>query len=235
MVIKLDFKHIRLIRQENNNRTLCQSIKENDMNTFYENVNIKELDRTLIDLEMSLNEFLNKCCDDDKFCKLAVRKLSKCASRQGGSDEIEQIRACNLTTNKSGVNINKLSTTAYRPTKDGKILSGVDIKKLNIQKDQCLKSFDAKISGKLNGYVSAKVAYGSGGHQDNVFEEMDNIAEWWSKYKFNTKEILVILIDTDLKEKFRRIKDKYSNINNILVCNHIEFQTYIIYNYSSSK
>ena len=71
---------------------------------------------------------------------------------------------------------------------------------------------------------------GSGGHQDNVFEEMDTMCNWWKEFKKkeNTDDILVILIDTDLTSKFNRLKNKYSDIANIKVCNHIGLQQYII-------
>ena len=82
----------------------------------------------------------------------------------------------------------------------------------------------------MNGFISAKVAYGGGGHQDNVFEEMDTLAEWWKKYKYETGEILIVLIDTDLITKCTRIKEKYNNVNNIMVFNHI-FQQYMINTY----
>jgi len=230
--IELDFKNIRAARQNNNNRTVYQSIKSNDKKLFNKNINTKELSRTLEDLNMSFEVFWNKCIEDEYFCKLAARNLSKCASRQGSKDETEQLRTCNLTTQLCGVNITNLSATAFRPTKNGEIVSGKDQKKRQINKDCCLKSFDASMDGKITGYISAKVAYGSGGHQDNVFEEMDTIAEWWSKYKFNTEEYLVILIDTDLHKKFDRMKEKYSKVANIMVCNHYDFQNYIITTYS---
>jgi len=41
----------------------------------------------------------------------------------------------------------------------------------------------------------------------------------------------VILIDTDLSEKFSRIKEKYKDIKNIKVCSHVELQEYIIDTY----
>lgn len=232
MATKLDFKDLRVVRQQNNNATVCLSIQRDDKETFYKNINTLELGRILVDLEMSFEVFWQKCIEDEYFCKLASRNLSKRTSRQGTKDELEQLRTCNFTTQLCGVNVENLSATAFRPTKDGTIISGTEQKILKIPKDCCLKSFDGLITGKINGYVAAKVAYGSGGHQDNVFEEMDVMGEWWSEYKKDSDEYLVILIDTDLKKKFTRIKEKYNNIKNILVFNHVEFQEYIIANYS---
>ena len=104
------------------------------------------------------------------------------------------------------------------------------MKKLNLRKDCCLKSFDAKISGKLNGFIAAKVSFGNGGHQDNVFEEMDVLAQWWSVFQICQLN-LIILIDTDLKDKFLCLRAKYEKFKNIFVFDHCEFQEFIISNY----
>jgi len=181
---------------------------------------------------MTNEECFTKCIEDDKFCILLSRIISKKASRQGIKDETEQLRICNITSQQYNINIINLSQSEYRPTKDGQILSKKEIHLQNISMDNCLKSFDGLITGKINGFISAKIAYGSGGHQDNVFEEMDIIAEWWKKYINSPDYICVLLIDTDLIAKFTRLKEKYADINNILVKNHIEFQQYIIDNYN---
>lgn len=226
--IEKNFKDIRNIRQTNNNKIVYESLRDGNFKTLYKNINHKEYKRTLEDLEITEEKFVSKCKDDNLFAQLASRSISKNASRQGSKDEIEQLRTCNVTAEKCGVSIENLTGTEFRPTKDGYIVSKDEMKMKQIQKDCCLKSFDAKISGKLSGFITAKVAYGSGGHQDNVFEEMDTIAEWWKKYKPESEEFLIILIDTDLITKFTSIKEKYSNVNNIKVFNHIEFQQYII-------
>lgn len=233
--IKIDFKNIRIVRQHNNNKAVFNSIKTNDTKSFYKNININEFERTLSYLEITPEEFLKKCHDDDLFCKLSAMNISKNASRQGSKDETEQLRLCNSTSEKCGVFITNLTATEMRPTKHGQIVSKNEMKIKAIKKDCCLKSFDGKIWGKLNGLITAKVAYGSGGHQDNVFEEMDTISEWWKTYKYNTPEMLVVLIDTDLTDKFTRIKEKYNDILNIMVCNHIELQQYIIDVYYSDE
>ena len=229
--IEQNFKDIRLVRQTNNNKIVYESLQESDIKTLYKNINPKEYKRTLEDLQLTEEDFLSKCKDDNLFAKLASRTISKNASRQGSKDEIEQLRTCNITSQKCGVSIKNLTVTEVRPTKDGYIVSNDEMKIKQIQKDCCLKSFDAKISGKISGFIAAKVAYGSGGHQDNVFEEMDILAEWWKKYKSESEEILIILIDTDLIKKYTTLKEKFSNINNVRVFNHIEFQEYVINTY----
>lgn len=229
--IEQNFKDIRNIRQTNNNKIVYESLLDGNIKKLHENVNTKELDRTLEYLEMSLEDFILKCKDDIKFAKLASRIISKNASRQCSKDETEQLRICNKTAEKCGITIKNLTATEVRPTKDGCIVSNDEMKKKKIPKDSCLKSFDAEMSGEKSGFITAKVAYGSGGHQDNVFEEMDTIAEWWKKYKSESVEFLIILIDTDLITKFTTIKEKYNNVNNIKVFNHIEFQQYMISEY----
>ena len=228
--IAQNFKDIRTVRQNNNNKIVYESLTTGNLKTLHENINHKEYDRTLEDLEITEAEFIVKC-KDSLFAKLSSRTISKNASRQGSKDELEQLRTCNITAEKCGLVIENLTTTELRPTKDGDIVLKSEMKKQGIQKDCCLKSFDAKISGKFNGFITAKVAYGSGGHQDNVFGEMDIIAEWWKKYKSETKEVIIILIDTDLIVKFNRVKSKYNSVNNVMVFNHIEFQQYMIDTY----
>lgn len=229
--IVLDFKDIRSSRQRNNNKIVYNSIKTKNMKMFYDSINEKEFERTLQDLEFTCEEFFKKCNEDDKFCIVICRLISKNASRQGAKDETEQLRTCNITSQQYGINIRNLTATELRPTKDGQILTVSEMKQNKVQKDCCLKSFDGKIEGVLNGFIAAKVAFGSGGHQDNVFEEMDTIAEWWKNYKCGIEETLIVLIDTDLKSKFDRLKEKYNNINNIMFCNHIEFQQFVIDTY----
>jgi hypothetical protein len=229
--IEQNFKDIRNVRQTNNNKIVYESLREGNLKKLYENINYKEYERTRDDLEITEEDFVSKCKDDNWFARLASRFISKNASRQGGKDETEQLKTCNLTAEKCGVLIENLTATALRPTKYGSIVSKQEMRKKKISKDCCLKSFDAKISGKIDGLISAKVAYGSGGHQDNVFEELDTLAEWWKKYKSGSKKLLVILIDTDLINKTTTIKKKYSSVNNVKLFNHIEFQQYMISEY----
>lgn len=231
MPIKQNFKDIRNVRQTNNNKIVYESLLEGNLKKLNDNKNPQAYERYLEYLEITQEELLLKCKDDHLFAKSTSMCISKNASRQGSKDEAEQLRTCNITAEKCGIIIKNLNALEFRPTKDGSIVSNDEMKIKQVKKDCCLKSFDAKISGKINGFISAKVAYGSGGHQDNVFEELDTLAEWWEKYKTEIEEFLIILIDTDLITKFTTIKEKYRNVNNIKIFNHIEFQQYMITSY----
>ena len=233
--LKIDFKNIRENRQKINNTNVYNSILFDNKNDFFKYINQKELDRLLQELDTTFDDIWNKCLDDHLFAKLFSRNISICASRQGTNDEKEQLKTCNITTSKCGIFIENLTATATRLTKDGDIISKKDMKKYNITKDNCLKSFDGKITGKINVYISDKFAFGNGGHQDNVFEELDNMADCWSKYKKEDNNILVFLIDTDLENKFNCLKKKYENYDNIKFFDHYSFQEYIINNYDDDN
>jgi hypothetical protein len=226
--IERNFKDIRKLRQTGNIKTVYESLRNGDIKTVRKDINPKAYERYLEYLEITEEELLIKCKDDRLFAKSTSMNISKKSSRQGSKDETEQLRICNIIAEKCGVSIKNLNQTELRATKDGSILSKDEMKIRKISKDCCLKSFDAKISGKFSGFITAKVVYGNGGHQDNVFEEMDNIAEWWKKYKSESEDFLIILIDSDLIKKITTIKEKYSNLNNVKVFNHVEFQEYMI-------
>lgn len=172
--IEINFLNIRFERQKINNLLALESIKNQDLT---KNINIKEFERILDELNINKTELLDKCKYDDITAKILSGRIAINASRQGSKDENMQLTTCNITTSKFGIKIEKLSTTALRPTKIGKIFENYEIKNKKIQTNDCLKSFDGKISGKINGFIMAKVVYGEGGHQDNVFEEVHTFCE----------------------------------------------------------
>ena len=162
-------------------------------------------------LDKTEKELLDECNENI----ILSGRISINASRQGIKDELLQIDTCNITSNKVGIFMDKLTVNAYRPTKDGFILNNNDIKKNKISLNDFKQSFDAKLSGKINGWVFAKIVIGNGGHQDNVFEEAYILCEWIIKFS---------VIDTDLRKKF-------NNIENLIIGNHIEIQQYFIDKY----
>ena len=99
------------------------------------------------------------------------------------------------------IGIKRLHLVDLDGAKLGKIVNKLEYDTQNLQKHDCLKSFDAKISGKCKGWLFAKMTYDSGGHQDNVFEETYQMCEWFVKYGIK-EELYVILIDTNLDKYY---------------------------------
>jgi hypothetical protein len=225
-IVELDCKNIRKERQKLNNLLVFEDIKSNNINSLNNNINNEQLKRVLEELNISKKELIKLCQENEIMNKILSSCIAKNASRQGTKDEELILKTCNIISSKFGINIENLPAKTYRPTKCGKIL------KINTRKTyEYLKSFDGKITGKMNGWIFAKVCIGSGGHQDNVLEEVYIFCKWVKKYKsFYKKDIFIVLFDTNLD--ISEIKNKYSNISQLLILNHIEFQKYIIDNYS---
>ena len=116
----------------------------------------------------------------------------------------------------------------FRPTKDGRILTNKEYKNSGFKKNDCLNSFDAKLSGLVKGWVFAKVAFGKGGHQDNVFSESHEFGEWVEKHG-TSDQLYIILVDTDLTREFETLKVRFNyERSKTIVCNHVEFQRCLI-------
>lgn len=233
--IKLDIKNIREDRQKINNLKVFNAIKNKDKKELLKNCNNNELERVLKDLKDNIDGLIDKCSNNDYMNNILSGRISKNATRQGCKDESIQLSICNEVSKYLDINIENLTQNAYRPKKTGEIINHKEFKDQCIFKDECLKSFDGKISGRMNGWIFAKVVYGNGGHQDNVFEEADTICKWVEDFHNDDSYYYVILLDTDLTNKFNILKEKYIHIKNIIITNHFEFQQYIIDNYSFNK
>lgn len=229
---RINCKNIRFLRQIANNRLVEDAIMKRDMVSFKAHTNEKEVERVLKETDSRLEDILSECLRVPMMTKILAGRISKNATRQGSKDELTQIETCDSISSKLGIRIKNLTSTAYRPTKTGEIMSKADMKTKGVRKDECLKSFDAQITGKVNGWVFAKVVYGAGGHQDNVFEEADTLCDWVNRFRKYTGELYVILIDTDMESKNRTLKEKYTGVSNLLIVNHYEFQEYLIREYS---
>ena len=225
--IDFNFTNIRTERQKVNNLAVYQSLIQKSFNKKF--INEEELKRVLEDLELSEIQLLDKCAEDYLFAKVLSRDIAKNASRQGSKDESTQLEICNLTSSKFGIYIEDLPNFSFRPTKDGRIITKKEFDLLD--KNSCLKSFDGRIHGLINGWIFAKVVYGLGGHQDNVFEEAHNYSEWVCNFG-KEDQIYVVLIDTNLDNQFNELKNKYLEQKNLLIVNHVEFQLYIIKNFN---
>ena len=225
-VQKVDCKNLRVIRQKENNDIMLRLLQSGDITLVKHYCNTKELSRLLEDLQIDDEQLLQKCSNDVLFAKVISRQISKMASRQGTKDEAFILKKCNETTSKVGIYIENLSTTAFRPTKKGRILTNNQYKKSVLKKNDCLKSFDAKTSGLVKGWVFAKVVYGEGDHQDNVFSEAHEFVEWTDKYG-KDDQLYIVLVDTDLNLKFAELKQKPTKPNTI-VCNHVDFYSFTV-------
>jgi hypothetical protein len=228
--ITIDFKKTREERQEHNNTLVINSMQVMNIKDFHKCINIKALDRVLANTGISENDLLKAANENRILAQVLSMQISKESSRQCGLDETLQLNTCNLIAEQCGVNIRQLNKTELYATTNGKLLSKKELDKTGLSMVKGLKSFDAIVSGKMNGYISAKVTLSSGGHQDNVFHEMRALINWWIKTK--QESVLIILIDTDLKNKINDIKlsfkdhDKY-----IKVMDHVQLQTYMINEY----
>jgi hypothetical protein len=230
--VELNFKRLRIERQMQNNQAVFNAIGSGNIKLIYKHSNEKEIVRVLEETELTIEELIHHCSQDNITTRILAGRFSKKASRQGSNDEDLQISVCANIGKHFNIKIENLPNDAYRPTKMGEILSKTELKQRKVCKSECLKSFDGKISGQIEGWIFAKVVFESGGHQDNVFEEADHLCNWVKTYQ--RPEFYILLIDTDLIKKYTILKEKYNDITNILITNHLEFQQYILDNYGTS-
>jgi len=130
--IVLDIAHLREKRQQDNiKNTLSALITPNiKQNQVIKICNDKELCRTLQNLEITFDDFTQKCREDELFAKIASMLISKNASRQGTKDEETVLQTCNTVSETFGIEIINLNVDESRPTKDGKIISKNEYKKV---------------------------------------------------------------------------------------------------------
>ena len=133
--IQIDCKNLRVERQKENNDTMLKLLRSGDITLVKRFCNIKELSRLLEDLQIDDKQLLQKCKDDLLFAKVISRQISKIASRQGTKDDAFILQKCNETTSKVGIYVENLSTTAFRLTKDGRILTNNQYKKKWFKKE----------------------------------------------------------------------------------------------------
>ena len=237
--IKIDFKITRENRQDYNNKLVRDNIINNKTRKELEKeCNKDELARLLKDLsEVQYDKdkdtyeyFLDKCNEDIEYLYSVAPRIAILSSRQGAKDETKVFKACNKTISKYGVNIDKLANTELRPHRfSNKLITKDEYKngKGDYKKSDCLKSLDAKIYGKKSGYITAKICFTGGGHQDTVFDEVHTFGDWAAEYG-DLDKLYIMLIDTDLDKQFKELSEKFKNNSNIHVVNHVELQYLLI-------
>jgi len=171
-LIRVDYGNIREYRQKINNKLVFNAIKSKDLTKLHTLINMNEYKRVLADVELTESELVELCVANDTMNTILSGRISKKSSRQGKMDETSQLNVINSVSSKYGVNVDILNYNDFRPTKDGRIVSKKDVKDNKIKLCNCLKSFDGKISGKITGWVFAKIVFNTGGHQDNVLRKL---------------------------------------------------------------
>ena len=117
-----------------------------------------------------------------------------------------------------------ISKAGAVPSKSAEMVEEViaSTAKLLKEREEARKAREEEATGEVEGYIFAKICFGEGGHQDNVFHEAAHFADWAHQYGEDGK-VYVILIDTDLTDKFDRLKFNYDS-DNVWVVDHVEFQ-----------
>ena len=119
------------------------------------------------------------------------------------------------------IHLADLTSTNLRPMNDGQILTSREIKEQKLTKEDGLKTFDFQLLGNVQGWGTAKVKNGNGGHQDNVTREMLEFIEWANKFGKDDKKY-VALLDGDGHDF--DILNKTKQRDNIWIVDHISFQ-----------
>ena len=142
--------------------------------------NKEQLKRTIKYLDIEFDDLIEKCKEDNMFCKLLSMNISISASRQGSTDEHFIFDECNKFLDNFDSKIKKLGVNDKIPSECGNILSKKEHDKKYTNRKY--KSFDGELVGKIHGWIFAKICYGSGGHQDNVFIEANEMAQWFIRW-----------------------------------------------------
>ncbi len=228
MTFTSDLSNVRIIRQKKTNKALAEllchteDLTDKDLKPY---LNFKAFDRLADLYDTDRKELYYKCAGNYDYALAVANGCAILASRQGSTDERFVLEEIDRVSKGFGIYIKPLNNQDLRPTKDGKLLTKEQFKVLQQQgltKLDCLKSIDGVISGKVEGYIFAKIVFGEGGHQDNVFHEAAQFGDWANEYGEEGK-IYVLLIDTDLDVKYNILKEKYDS-DNVWVVNHVELQ-----------
>ena len=205
-----DVKNLKKERQEKNYQ-LCTLGRFVDKDTF----NPKALERFLEYTGLTVSKIL----DDSILHRAAVMYCAIDANRQGGKDEHFILDGIN--ERYKNITIKNLTATAARPMHDGRILNKKEINQYRLTKENGLKTFDFKLLGNVQGWGTAKVKNGGGGHQDNVTREMLEFIEWANKFG-KDDNAYVALLDGD-GHNFDLL-NKTKQRDNIWIVDHVSFQ-----------
>jgi hypothetical protein len=224
-MFKSDLSKVRLTRQFKTNNALADAIAHSSVisdKDLKQLINFNSLDRLAELLDNDREYIYEKCKADYEYALTVAHGTAILASRQGSKDESFVLDEINRVSRGYGIYVQSLGNQDLRPTKDGRLLNKKEYKESNLTKMDCLKSIDGVITGNVDGYIFAKICFGEGGHQSNVFHEASYFADWAREYG-EIGKVYVILIDTDQTNQFNELRDKYDS-ENVWVVDHITFQ-----------
>lgn len=220
--------------QVNNYDSVYEALMEGDISVAKDRGNPNKFKEILEYFPCDEKTLSKKCKNNSDMSKAIAMIASKLATRQGGNLEHVILEGIDSYVSKYGVRVKCLSNTAIRPLRSGGIITEdmMKVKKL-VKKVDTLKSIDALITGRLDGYIFAKVLTGKGGgHQDNVLIEAHNFIDWAKNE--NKDNLYVVLIDGDhLHPELPKLMERDSK--NIWICDHKQFQKRIIQKVKDDK
>lgn len=145
-------------------------------------INLKALNRFLAFKGCSKEELFRDCYYNKSLADAVAFVICKNAQKQGTRDESAVFDYIDKHSNHTIINLNV----------NDKRYNGID------------KSVDGEIRGKFSGDIFAKIVVGKGGHQDNVWLELNSIAE--TVKRFPKDRIYCLLVDTDDLDRFLKLK-----------------------------
>ena len=209
-IFSVDVINIKKERQEKNYQ-LCLLGRFVDKGTFNPNA----LERFLNYTKITVSEILS----DPTLHRSAVFACAIDANRQGGKDEHFILNGIN--EQYKNITIKNLTATDARPMSNGKIFDKKQIKEYGLTKEDGLKTFDFKILGNVQGWGTAKVKNGNGGHQDNVTREMLEWIEWVNT--FGKKDLIYVSLLDGNGHNFKILNESRQR-DNIWIVDHKTFQ-----------
>ena len=209
-IFSVDVINIKKERQEKNYQ-LCLLGRFIDKGTF----NPKALERFLNYTKITVSEILS----DPTLHRSAVFACAIDANRQGGKDE--HFILTGINEQYKNITIKNLTATDARPMSNGKIFDKKQIKEYGLTKEDGLKTFDFKILGNVQGWGTAKVKNGNGGHQDNVTREMLEWIEWVNT--FGKKDLIYVSLLDGNGHNFKILNESRQR-DNIWIVDHKTFQ-----------
>lgn len=212
-LVRICFKTARIQRQLINNMMVVESIGRGDIHSKH--INHKELERVCKEVDMQPRELFRHFNKDKHTAAVLAGRISKTSTRQGVLDERLQLESFKNVAFDAGVTVKRLGTHGERPMYDGTIRRGP-------VKDG-LKSFDYKLTGLMNGWCMAKVVHGRGGHQDNVYTEIEELCRWVEEHGHRYPlTFFIAVIDGDC-DRVLELKKRYTKI---LIGNHMDIQKF---------